>query len=46
MQMMVYKAAAPKTVLVFKTGGHGQQLLKTHGQEVVDQVWMFIQANQ
>ena len=46
MQLMAAKAAAPKTVLVFKTGGHGQQLLKTHGQEVVDHVWMFIQANQ
>ena len=41
MQMMAYKAAAPKQTIVFKTSGHGQQLLKTHGQEMVDLIFLF-----
>ena len=42
MQMMFYRAAPPKQAVVFKTGGHGQALLKSHGQEIVDQVWLFV----
>ncbi len=42
MQMMLYKAAPPKQAVVFKTGGHGQTLLKTHGQEIVDQISLFV----
>ncbi len=46
MQMTFYKAAAPKQAVVFKTGGHGQQMLKAYGQDVVDQIWLFMREEE
>ena len=36
------KAAAPKQLIVFKIGGHGQTLFKTHRQEVLDRISLFL----
>jgi hypothetical protein len=36
------KAASPKQLVVFKIGGHGQTLFKTHGQEVLDRISLFL----
>jgi hypothetical protein len=41
-QMMFYKAAPPKRAVVFETGGHGQMLLKSHGQQIVEQIHLFM----
>ena len=44
-QMMFYKAAPPKQAVVFKHGGHGQRLFKNHGQQMVQQILLFVDAN-
>jgi hypothetical protein len=36
------KAASPKQLVVFKLGGHGQTLFKTHRQEVLDRISLFL----
>ena len=41
---MFIKAAAPKNCIVFDTGGHGQQLFKTHRQELLEQIRVFVQG--
>lgn len=39
---MFIKAAAPKQAVVFKTGGHGQQLFKAHRDELVAEILTFL----
>ena len=42
MLTMFYAAAPPKQAVVFKSGGHGQQLFTTHGREILDHIHLFV----
>ena len=39
---MFIKSTAPKQAVVFKTGGHGQQLFKTHRDELMAEILTFL----
>ena len=39
---MFIKSAAPKQAVVFKTGGHGQQLFETHRDELMAEILTFL----